>query len=141
MAKKVGKDRATIANFIRLLKLPKEVQDMLWKQELAMGHARALMGLPDKAVQIKMAIKAVNSGWSVRQTEEAVRNHAGGTAKSVKAPSPKQPAYVGELEDKLRTILGTQVKLKPAGKGGRLEIAYYSHSDLDRIIELFYQIS
>jgi len=142
VAQKVGKDRATVANFIRLLKLPDVIQESLSKNEISMGHARAFMGLGPRSDQIKVWKKTLAKGWSVRKVEDEVRLQTetaklpgGGTSKS-----GKRHPYFGEAEDRIRTALGTQVKIIPSGKGGRIEIQYFSEEELDRLIELFQSI-
>lgn len=140
VARKVGKERATVANFIRLLKLPDKVQESLKSDEISMGHARALMGLNSRGEQIQVWKKVVKGGWSVRKTEEIVRQAV--EKPEVKKTSPKiaQNPAMHSAEDRLRTVLGSQVKIRQAGEGGKIEIAYFSHEDLDRLIELFEQI-
>ena len=141
IAKKVGKDRATITNFIRLLKLPDMIQKSLQNEEISMGHARGLMGLPSRGAQIKMWKKVVNEGWSVRKIEESVRKiqEAGNQKKKV-SPTGTQPTpFAREIEDKLRSIFGTQVRVRSSGQGGKIEIVYYSNEDLDRILDLVYK--
>lgn len=136
VAKKVGKDRATVANFIRLLKLPERIQDSLRNGEITMGHARALMGLPSTGEQIRMWKKTVRQGWNVRKVEEMVRQALEGPKKVVGGGTKKLPPYLVELEDKLRAVFGTQVRIKPSSRGGKIEVSYYSEEDLERIIEL-----
>ncbi|MBN1781419.1 ParB/RepB/Spo0J family partition protein [bacterium] len=140
VAQKVGKDRATVANFIRLLKLPELVQDSLKKDEISMGHARALMGLTSRGDQIQLWRKAVKGGWSVRRVEETVRQLS---QKPAASPAPSKEGknpHLASMEDKIRTILGSKVQIRPSGEGGRIEITYYSQEDLDRLFELMEQI-
>jgi ParB family chromosome partitioning protein len=140
VARKVGKDRATVANFIRLLKLPELIQDSLKKQEISMGHARAIMGLNSRSEQIQVWRRSVKDGWSVRRIEEAVRSileKPGGRPKP--ASPPKEPGLVS-LEDRLRSILGSRVIIRPAGQGGKIEITYFSKDDLERLMDLIEQI-
>ena len=139
VAKKVGKDRATITNFIRLLKLPDVIQKSLRKEEISMGHAKAFMGLSSPGEQIQIWRKVVKQGWSVRKVEEGVRNELDGTLKNKKTIVSKHPAHLMEIEDRLRSVLGTKVRLRLSGRGGKIEIFYYSEDDLDRIIELMYR--
>lgn len=140
VAKKVGKDRATVANFIRLLKLPDVIQDSLKKDELSMGHARALMGVNSRGEQIQLWRKIIKNGWSVRRVEEAVR------LLTEKAPTSSEPVvavknpHLVSIEDRLRTILGSRVQIRPSGTGGKIEITYFSQDDLDRLFELFEQV-
>jgi len=140
VALKVGKDRATVANFIRLLKLPDIIQDSLKKDEISMGHARGLMGLKSRGEQIRIWRKVVKDGWSVRKVEDTVRQMTEKSEKkTVPVPSKQDPALL-TLEDRLRTVLGSQVKIRPSGKGGKIEISYFSTEDLNRLMDLIEQI-
>lgn len=140
VARKVGKDRTTVANFIRLLKLPEPIQDSLKKEEISMGHARAIMGLNSRSEQIQVWRRAVKDGWSVRRMEEAVRSILEKARSKPKPVSlPKEPGLVS-LEDRLRSILGSRVIIRPAGQGGKIEITYFSKDDLDRLMDLLEQI-
>lgn len=142
VARKVGKDRATVANFIRLLKLPDEVQDAVRTDKISMGHARALMGLESIREQREMCLRIMAEGWSVRRVEEAVREASESPVRKIKnkAPAPVKDKALAAVEDRFRTLLGTQVQVKPSGNGGKIEIAYYTNEDLERLIELFEQI-
>ena len=141
VAKKVGKDRATVANFVRLLKLPEEIQQSLRRAEISMGHARALMGLTTASAQISVWKKAVKQDWSVRKVEEVVREaQERGIPNKKQKSKVKRAPYIIETEDELREILGTQVKIKPASSGGKVEVSYFSDEDLERIVELFHSI-
>lgn len=138
VSQKVGKDRATVANFIRLLKLPGKVQHCLSNDEISMGHARALMGLPKEEDQIQLCKKIIQQQLNVRQVEEAVR-------KATMSPKPDsktvvRDTFILEIEDKIREIISSQVRVRQSGKGGRIEIDYFSHEDLERILDLFNSI-
>jgi len=135
VAQKVGKDRATVANFIRLLKLPAKVQDCLSKDEISMGHARALMGLPKADGQIQLCKKIIKQQMNVRQVEDAVRKLVEGARPVAKIKA--RDTFIIEIEDRIRSIVGTQVRVKQSGNGGRIEIDYFSNEDLERILELF----
>jgi len=136
VAQKVGKDRATVANFIRLLKLAPKIQESLQQGEISMGHARTLMGLSSNADQIQTWKKCVKQGWSVRKLEKVVRDAVEGPSrKKLKKVDTMSQAYT-ELEDKLRSVLGTQVKIRSASKGGKIEVSYYSEDELERLIDL-----
>ena len=125
VAKKVGKDRATVANFIRLLKLPEEIQQSLRRAEISMGHARALMGLSTAAAQMTVWKKVLKQGWSVRKVEDVVREaQEKGTQTKKPESKAKRAPYLVETEDELRAILGTQVKIKPGSRGGKVEVSY-----------------
>ena len=140
VARKVGKDRATVANFIRLLRLPEKIQESLEKDEISMGHARAIMGLTSRGEQMQVWRKAVKGGWSVRKTEEAVRQLTEKPEKKAVLPPTAQNPAVQSMEDRLRTVLGSQVKIRQTGEGGKIEISYFSQGDLDRLMELLEQI-
>ncbi len=134
IGKRTGKDRTTITNMLRLLRLPGDVQLLLAEKRLSMGHARAILGLPTEELQREVAEKAAAQGLSVRQVEQMVHNMT--KAREVKKadePEPVDPnvkAAIGELE----AALGTRVRIveKAPGKG-KIEIDYYSQDDLDRI--------
>lgn len=135
VAQKVGKDRATVANFVRLLKLPREIQESLRKDEVSMGHARAIMGLSSPGEQIRVWRKVIKRGWSVRKVEEVVRERLEGENKT-KRVVLERSSFLVEMEDRLRSVLGTRVQIRALGRGGRIEISYYSDEDLNRILEL-----
>jgi ParB family chromosome partitioning protein len=133
LAERVGKDRSTVANALRLLKLPEAIQSDLTKGALTMGHARALLSLPSSSAQMRARTSIVQKRLSVRATEQLVaRLHAPTQVR----PAKKQDPFVGAAEERLRKTLGTQVRIRPGRKGGRIEIVYYSEEDLDRILSL-----
>lgn len=136
VSKKIGKDRATIANFVRLLKLPDIIQQSLRKNEISMGHARAIMGLSSRGDQMQVWRKTVKEGWSVRHVEKVIRDIASKPAKSKSTSSKKQSSQFVELEVELRDIYQTKVQVKSSGTGGRIELTYFSDDDLERLIEL-----
>ena len=137
IAAAVGKDRSSIANFMRLLKLPDEVRGDLAAGSLSTGHARALLPLPDAAAQRQAAREVVSRGLSVRETEAFVKRLL------VQRPaghSPAQPeapkdVHTRAAEDRLRFALGTKVRIVRRGKGGRLEVDFSSEAELNRIFE------
>jgi ParB family chromosome partitioning protein len=135
VAKKVGRERSTVANSLRLLKLPAEVQALLEKGELQMGHARALLAIESADAQKALGSRAAREGWSVRAVEQAASERGSG-AKARKTGKRAANVELGALEEKLRRKLGTKVKLLPAAKGGRIEIHYYSAEELERLIDL-----
>lgn len=139
VSQKVGKDRATVANFIRLLKLPEKVQQCLSNEEISMGHARALMGLPKQEDQIQLCKKIIHQQMNVRQVEEAVRKATESTKPESKAVP--RDLFIVEIEDKIREIISSQVRVRQSGRGGRIEIDFFSHEDLERIVELLNSIS
>ncbi len=140
VAKKVGKDRATVANFIRLLKLPEAIQESLRKDEISMGHARALMALPSRSDQMRLWKKTIAGAWSVRKVEEDARKllDPGGRKKAIEKPVRSRQLI--DAEDRLRRLMGTQIRVHSSGKGGKIEIHFYSNDDLDRILELLESI-
>ena len=135
VAKKVGRERSTVANSLRLLKLPADVQTLLEKGELQMGHARALLAIESADAQKALGSRAAREGWSVRAVEQAASQRGAG-AKARKTGKRAANVELGALEEKLRRKLGTKVKLLPAAKGGRIEIHYYSAEELERLIDL-----
>ena len=132
----VGKDRSSVANYIRLLNLPAEVRAGVVARSLSMGHARALLGLPDAAAQRGAAREVVARDLSVRETEALVRKVTGVTEGS---PRPATPAptdvHTRAAEEKLRFGLGTRVRIVRKGKGGRIEIEFTSEAELQRLYE------
>ena len=142
IGRRTGKDRSSIANTIRLLKLPTVVQQLLSENRLSMGQARALLGLPDEANQIALAEKAVAQGLSARQVEALVRQQVDGgkgskSSKEVTGQSPSQDPNMKAAADDLERILGTRVRfVEQSEQRGRIEIEYYSQDDLMRIYEI-----
>ncbi len=132
LAKRVGKDRATVANFLRILKLPPEVKGLLSEGRLSMGHAKALLSIPTKSGQIEAARVVIKKGLSVRETEALCKRLLEGKRKQ--KPGQKDPNILA-LEDKLKQSLGTKVQIRHKGKKGRIEIEYYSLDELDRLLE------
>jgi len=130
LARVLGKDRSSISNAIRLLKLPKPVQDRLSEGKISMGHAMAILSLNTTSMQIKLCEKIVAGGLSVRATERLVRKKV-----SAKKMIKQDPEIIA-LEEELQRILGTRVRIRPGQKGGRIEIEYYSNKDLERILGL-----
>jgi len=142
IAEKVGKDRTTITNSLRLLKLPLKVQQSLVKNEISSGHARALINLPYELVQLDILEKIIKHNYSVRKVEEIVRkilNDKNGQKKKTTF-SLREPGNTSQkdLEDKLQGILGTKVICKQKKTGaGELIIEFYSLDELERLFELF----
>ncbi len=137
VAEEVGKKRATVANTLRLMQLPADVQQMVGKGALSMGHAKALLAIEDVAVLRRAANKIVAQGLSVRQAEElAQRARNGATTSGPGAGSkPDKDPHVAALEDELRHRLGTRVALRQqAGQRGKIEIEYHDLDQLDRIL-------
>ena len=141
VAAAVGKDRATVANTLRLLKLPAEVQGDVAAGAISMGHARALLALPGDNSQLHLAREVKTRGLSVRETEALVKRVLEG-GEIIPAPSSRTtgasaPAdvHTRAAEDKLKLLLGTRVRIKRKAKGGRIEIDFGNESELIRIFE------
>lgn len=133
IAVQVGKDRATIANYMRLLRLPAEVRTALAEGQLSMGHARALLSLADEAAQRRVGRDVIARGLSVRETEALVRNET--TPKPDPPPAPKVDANTRAAEDKLKLALGTRVRIVRKGRGGRIEMDFTNEEELQRLYE------
>ena len=141
IADRVGKDRSTVANFLRLLVLPKEVKDSLRAGEISQGHARALLALKDnKKIRILFR-KLIKDALSVRQVEDIIKRGTLELVKTtkIKIKSSKTP-QIKAIESDLMMKLGTKVRIRPKGSGGEIVVEYYSNEDLDRLIELIGQI-
>ena len=137
IAQRTGKDRATVSNLLRLLRLPQAVQLLLAEHRLHMGHARAILGLPDADQQLQLAEKTAAQGYSVRQVErlvqEATQHREPKPAVEAQPPDPNVTAAIQELE----AVLGTRVKiLDRTPQRGTIQIEYHSQDDLNRIYEL-----
>lgn len=138
LAKKVGRSRSHIANFIRLLTLPKIIQDYVSRGTISMGQAKPLITLENEQMQIEAAEYIIAEDLSARESEELVKKFAAAPnclrEKEEAEEKPKE-IFVVEAEDKLKMILGTQVKIKPGKVKSKIEIEFYSAEDLDRIID------
>ncbi len=136
VAHKIGKDRTTITNFIRLLKLPEQIQDSLRTGELSMGHARALLGVSDEKAQLKLWKKIIQQGLSVRKVEQFVKD-AGKKKTTRKIETSKSDENATNIEARLRRTFGTKVSVKTRSNGsGDITIEFYSMDDLDRLLDL-----
>lgn len=142
LAHRVSKDRSTIANALRLLKLPDEVRRQVIAGAISMGHARALLSLDDEDAMVRMAKDIVKKGLSVREVERAVRalkKEASANAEPPADPFAQLPggrAAVERTAGELRRRLGTKVRIVPQGKRGRIEIDFASVDELDRLIDM-----
>jgi ParB family chromosome partitioning protein len=135
IAKAVGKDRSTVANMVRLLKLPDEVQEEVAAGRLSMGHARALLTLTDAAAQRTLARDIIARNLSVRETEGLVKKSVEpAPTRTVSTPQPAD-VHTRAAEDKLRLQLGTRVRIVRRGKKGRIEIEFASEEELIRIYD------
>jgi ParB family transcriptional regulator, chromosome partitioning protein len=128
LAQRLGKDRSSIANALRLLRLPEPIQDDLRAGRLTMGHARALLGLPSVAAQLRLRERILSQDWSVRATEAGVQARRPGRPK-VRRRAPDIEA----VEEELRMALGTRVRIVGNLLRGRIELPYTSASELERI--------
>lgn len=136
IAEQVGKDRSSIANYLRLLRLPESVQHLVEKDDLSMGHARAILGLDSPELQVKIASEVVKRRLSVRQTEVAVKNLSRKRTQMGRSTVLENDANIRAAELKLKRMLGTQVRIRSGRTGGSIEIAFTSVSDLDRIYSI-----
>jgi ParB family chromosome partitioning protein len=159
VAQKVGKDRSTVTNFLRLLRLPAQIQASLRSKEITMGHARAMIGLDSEERQMQVFELVTGHALSVRKTEEMIKRLEAGEVLNLAdpfAPPPQQPVVVepepepaparrpppprdpelDEWENKLRHLLGTQVRIAMRTDGGSISIDFWSGDELDRLLEL-----
>lgn len=139
IARLVGRDRSTIANALRLLKLPDEIRHLLHQGKLTEGHARALLSIGDTRLILRAAAEAVEQQWSVREMEEHARGGRPAARRTRSTAPASSPASVSarKIEDALRKRLGTDIRLTAKRKGrGLLSISYYSNDDLARLLEI-----
>jgi ParB family transcriptional regulator, chromosome partitioning protein len=137
VAQRVGKDRSSIANTLRLLRLPDEVQAEVASGRLSMGHARAIVALATEADQRRVARDVLSRNLSVRETEAVVKKAAAAatTPVTTAAPAPVKDVHTRAAEEQLRLALGTPVEIKRRGKGGAVEIKFTNEHELQRIYE------
>ncbi len=133
LSRRVGKDRSTIANALRLLKLPRDAWDSLVSGELSRGHARAILGLEGKQQQKEALRKVLRAGLSVRETERLVKRLKSKKTKQAEVEADPQLEF---LTEQLKRLLKTMVRIKDRGGKGKVEIEYYSWDDLERILDL-----
>ena len=137
VADKVGKDRSTVANLLRLLRLPEPIRSAIARQELSSGHARPLLAIPDATAQVQIAREIIGKGLSVREVERLVKAYSKAAKPAKKETGgAKTDPNTREAEDKLRIALGTKVRIARKGRGGQMEIAFYSEEELGRIYEI-----
>jgi ParB family chromosome partitioning protein len=145
VARRVGRDRTFVTNYLRVLKLPGDIQQLIEQEKISFGHARALLGIPDPMTQRRLAQKVVKHNWSVRETERRIKYLGREDSKAPKTEqaSAHSDANVRAAETKLRRSLGTHVRIVPGREGasGRIEIEYYGLTDLDRIFQLIMRSS
>ncbi|MBV6341136.1 ParB/RepB/Spo0J family partition protein [Candidatus Magnetobacterium casense] len=141
IATKVGKDRATVANYLRLLHLPQEVQAMVSENKLSMGHARAIVSAGSPVQQLDIAGQVIENNLNVRQTEALVAALSTEVAEkqppatTATTPAQKDP-HISNIEQELIKTLGTKVRINHKGKKGKIEIEYYSLDELNRLIDI-----
>ncbi len=134
VAARVGRSRVAITNTLRLLQLPPAIQKMIQEDTLKGGHARALLGTPDRAFQEQLARRVVNEGLSVRAVEDAVRAHTGDAKRAPStAPGQLRPPGLLELEELLGDYLETRVKITVGGKQGKITVDFADLADLERL--------
>jgi ParB family chromosome partitioning protein len=138
VAERVGKDRATVANLVRVLRLPVQVQDLLREGKISVGHAKAILTVKEPSAQISLAHKVIDEGLSVRSLESIV-------GREVVLDAPKRVAVerqvveapqFPEIEERLRNALGTKVTIRKGKQGGAIELHFFSDAELDRLIEV-----
>ncbi len=140
VANRLGRDRSFITNYLRLLRLPEDLQRFVEEEKISMGHARALLGVDDAEVQRRVAHTVIEQGLSVRETERAMKRIiAGVSPATATVQSPRRDdANTRAAESKLRRRLGTQVRVLPSqsSAGGKIEIEYYNETDLNRLYQM-----
>lgn len=137
VAKRTGKNRSTVSNLLRLLNLSSFVQNLVREQRLSMGHARALLALPDADCQEDLASRTIKLGLSVRQVENIISAQKNKVIKESKGELPQDP-NISAATEKLESVLGTKVRIvTKKGSSGRIEIDFYSQAELQRLYEHF----
>lgn len=137
ISQEVGKDRTTVTNLLRILRLPPGVLDDVSRGTLSVGHARVLLGVEDSARQEALARRMIAEGWNVRQAERFVAQiNKPAKARGGKLGAPSRGGDVVRIEEALRYALGAEVHLEHGAKGGRIEIRYESNEELERILDL-----
>ena len=137
VAQRVGRDRTFITNYLRLLRLPEDIQRMVENEQLSMGHARALLGVDEPEIQRKLAKEVSEKGLSVRQTERAIKRIVEGEETETVTSIKVDPNFKA-AEDKLRRKLSSKVHITVSQKssGGKIEIEFFDNNDLNRIYEI-----
>jgi ParB family chromosome partitioning protein len=132
IAKVLGKDRSTVANTLRLLALPKKIQDFISKNTITAGHAKAMLSLPTEIDQLRVCNLVVKKALSVRETESLVSRRMKGERKA----EIRKDRNISDIESQLQHLFGTRVTIQHGKKRGRIRIDYYSTEDLNRILDL-----
>jgi len=137
LAKKVGKERSTVANSLRLLALPEEIQKMLEDDKLTAGHGRALLMVSDKRKQLSLANSILSKGLSVREAEALAKGEPAKTSAPASAKTPRQlDQHLTNIQNEIQRALGTKVRIVSQGKNkGKIEVEYYSANDFERILQ------
>jgi ParB family chromosome partitioning protein len=144
IAERVGKNRTVITTFLRLLKLPDDIQDLVVEEKISAGHARAILMAENSDLQRELARKIITMSLSVRETEKAAKRiQKSSQEKGAKIEKQKVDPNIKVAETKLRRYLGTQIQIIPDGKGtgGKIEIEYYGETDLTRIYDLLMNVN
>lgn len=135
IAQVLGKDRSTIANTIRLLGLPKKIQEYISKGSITAGHAKALLSLPTEVDQVRVCNVVIKKGLSVRETESVVLRRTAGVRSTVEV---KKEQSIVDIEGQLQQLFGTRVRILHGKKRGRIQIEYYSTEDMNRILDMMH---
>lgn len=138
LSKRIGKDRTTITNTLRLLKLPLEIREQLIQNRITSGHARAILSLETKEKQIELSSFIIKKGLSVREAEALAKRWStkGKASISKSLKREDRSSQLHSIQDSLRRHLGTKVHILPKGQKGKIEIEYYSNQDLERLVDL-----
>ena len=137
---RVGKKRSTVTNFLGLLKLPPQIQQALKDRRISMGHAKALRGIEDVAIQLSIFNEIITKGLSVRETEQLARDYQQPKGKTSSAPPKRLPEGFQQVQDNLRDFFGAKVQLKATEQGkGQIVIPFTSNDDLNRLLDLLDQ--
>jgi ParB family transcriptional regulator, chromosome partitioning protein len=139
VAKRLGKSRPHIANYIRLLSLPPKIQELITDGKISMGHGRALLGLRQKAKLPALVDKIIQESLNVRQLEKLIHQINENVPRETKKPEKKKDIFLQEREHTLRERFGTTVNIKQSKNKGKIEIEFFSKEDLERILEMLDQ--
>ena len=137
IAERVGRERSSVANILRLVSLPNEIQQFIENEQLTLGHAKVILGIHNPQTQIEIANKIIRDQLSVRAVEQMITNDQTGIKKNKKKVlAPVSSGRYANLEEQLRKQLGTKVAIRPKKRGGELTVTYYSDEDLTRIADV-----
>ena len=139
VAQKIGKDRTTITNIIRLLKLPESIQESVKQGQLSMGHARALLAIDNEEIQKSACKKIIQGNLSVRKVEKLIKDLTE-ESRQQRETKPRRSVFIQKAEEELRELLGTKVSIRSKKEGGTIEVDFYSPEDLNRLLEIFQEI-